>query len=357
MADLLACPTAGGELLPRTSSPGELRVTPGGVGRNIAEGMHRCGCSPLFVSAVGSDAFGDQLAAHSAALPPRAADGAPPGAAGGMSFEAVRRVPGMVTATYTAMMDGGGDLVAAVADMDVLAEITAEHIAEFAAALSSAPLIVADANLHPAALVAIASLVARPSAGPASAAPPPLWLEPVSIAKAVAATICLRDAGLVPSVAFASPNEAEALAMAAALGGADGAVAASAAAAAEPDDEAVARAAATLVRAGISHVLVTRGERGVLWARSSGGEVTVESMESLHVEHVVSTRGAGDCFVAGAAALLQRAAVQGADPASSAAVRAAVHAGLRAARLSVLSTEAVPHELCPEAISLADDAA
>jgi len=97
---------------------------------------------------------------------------------------------------------------------------------------------------------------------------------------------------------------------------------------------------------------VTRGERGVLWARAPAGEtgdgagdVEMEEHSAIQVDRVVSTRGAGDCFVAGASWHLAQA---GQRPADTSTTRAAVFSGLRAAHLSILSEDAVPAALSPD---------
>ena len=110
---------------------------------------------------------------------------------------------------------------------------------------------------------------------------------------------------MVSTTGWTSARAAAALlaatAMAAALHGSNSA---------EPGD--VRAAAAALVRAGCRNVLVTRGEHGVLWARAAaagdggaggGGVAAVEFEEhaALPVTSIVSTRGAGDSFVAAAA--------------------------------------------------------
>jgi len=155
-------------------------------------------------------------------------------------------------------------------------------------------------------------------------------------------------------VAFVSPNEAEVLAMADALraagggpgggtrrGGGEGG------GGGEGEGE-VRGAAAALLRAGVRHVLVTRGAKGLLWARaarrSSGldAEVCFEELPALAAT-VKSTRGAGDSFVAGAAWGLLRAPTL--DLADTDTVRAALRAGLRAAQLTVQSDAAISVEV------------
>ena len=44
-----------------TSNPGVLDVSPGGVGRNIAEALGRLGACPLLISAVGADGLGEMV--------------------------------------------------------------------------------------------------------------------------------------------------------------------------------------------------------------------------------------------------------------------------------------------------------
>ena len=66
----------------------------------------------------------------------------------------------------------------------------------------------------------------------------------------------------------------------------------------------------------------------------------------MAVEELVSTRGAGDCFVAGAAWRL--ATASRGEAGSAEVVRAAVRAGLRCAWLNVQGEEAVPPSLRPE---------
>ena len=348
VADLVCCPDSGTELLPRPSSPGRLECTPGGVGRNIAEALARLGTFPLLVSAVGQDGMGSLLVEHLESL---ASSGSP------LQTSGVRRLSEGRTATYTAMMDGGGDLSAAVADMEIHRHISMHLIQEFTTQIRSAPLCIADANLCSEALTGLAAL--------ARAAGTPLWLEPTSVPKAALACGWLHAKGLLSALTYVSPNEDEVCAMAAAIGSGEGGLSSSHGAS---DDATVRAAAAALVRAGVSHVVVTRGARGILWARaaepgsstpapSDGSDVWMEEMPAFNLgeQPVVSTRGAGDCFVAGAAWRLQQGAAQrgagGERMAGADAVREALHAGLKAAYWSVMDEAAVPDALKAAALA------
>jgi pseudouridine-5'-phosphate glycosidase/sugar/nucleoside kinase (ribokinase family) len=375
VADLVASPAAGSTVLLRTSSPGTLRVSPGGVGRNIAEGLARLGAHPLLLAAVGDDAFGDQLLSHAASLQGEMGvgsyryggeGGSESGGEGGggvggsggvcgIDVSRVLRVSGERTATYTAVMDHTSDLIAAIADMDVHRHVTPEYVrTALGSALDGAPLCVADANLSGAALQELARL--------AAASQTPLWLEPVSVSKAHAACCSLVEAGLFGALTFTSPNEDEAVAMAAALQG-SAAPAPHKGIAHAPSAEDVRTAAGALVRAGCRHVLTTRGPQGVLWARraapGSSSDVLFEELPALEVDSISSTRGAGDSFVAGAAWALITAPTSTApstfrvtqdDERHDERVRAAILCGLRAARLALQTEGAVPIDLSPAAI-------
>jgi sugar/nucleoside kinase (ribokinase family) len=397
VADLVASPAPGAALLQGTSTPGRLTLAPGGVGRNIAEALARLGTHPVFLSAVGDDALAsglllDQPKKRLLSGPPKERPNEPHGvepAAGGarLDMRHVRRVAGGRTAVYAALHTADGDLAAAVADMELHAHIDCGYLASHRHRLIAAPLCIVDANLQADALRWLASLEGGP----------PIWLEPVSEPKAALACAALASrygatqqtatgaagaeaagehrAHVSPNVprsppplsgcAFVSPNEGELFTMVGALreargGGVSGGESVRTG---TIGDAEVREAAAALVRAGATNVIVTRGARSLLWARAGrafgpGGEVCFEELTPLPAR-VLSTRGAGDTFVAGAAwGLLQAvrrggrvtggASVARVDPYDADAVRAALRAGLKAAQLTVESEAAVANTLSPQ---------
>eukprot|EP00445_Apocalathium_hangoei_P006488 CAMPEP_0203860812 /NCGR_PEP_ID=MMETSP0359-20131031/12645_1 /ASSEMBLY_ACC=CAM_ASM_000338 /TAXON_ID=268821 /ORGANISM="Scrippsiella Hangoei, Strain SHTV-5" /LENGTH=409 /DNA_ID=CAMNT_0050777945 /DNA_START=60 /DNA_END=1289 /DNA_ORIENTATION=- len=148
----------------RTSLPGSAKVSLGGVARNMAESIARLGGISALLSAIGQDEAGDQLLAAAGKL--------------GINVEHVVQVPGGRTATFTALLDGGGDLVGAVADMAVFDRVEPASIdrAVTSGALRGKALVVCDANLSAATLERVLSS--------GSDAGVPTWFEPVSVAKA-----------------------------------------------------------------------------------------------------------------------------------------------------------------------------
>lgn len=146
----------------RTSMPGQAIVSQGGVGRNVAEVVAKLGGAPRLLSAVGEDEAGQQLISASQRM--------------GIEVDCMARIRGGRTATFTALLDGSGDLVGAVADMDVLDKIEPAVIDSASAAFADADLVVCDGNLSAEALQRVLMHCAKASV--------PVWFEPVSLAKA-----------------------------------------------------------------------------------------------------------------------------------------------------------------------------
>ena len=162
-------------LVPATSNPGHTRISPGGVGRNIAACLGLLGARVRLLSAVGDDAFGDEALRVTAEC--------------GADIGAVRRVAG-ATGTYTAVLDDRGELVAAVSDMATVDALELDTVH-----LTDAALVVVDGNLAHAQVALVVSA--------AEAAGVPLAFEPVSVAKAA------RLADLVHDLFLVTPNADE----------------------------------------------------------------------------------------------------------------------------------------------------
>jgi pseudouridine kinase len=244
-------------LLPATSNPGHTRISPGGVGRNIAACLGLLGAPVRLVSAVGDDAFGDEALRVTAAC--------------GADVSAVRRAPGR-TGTYTAVLDDRGELVSAVSDMAIIDELELDTLH-----LGDAALVVVDGNLS---RTQVAKVLAA-----ASAADVPVAFEPVSVAKAGR----LQD--LVRGLFVVTPNSDEI----AALTGRN------------RDPWSGVR---DLHERGVEHVWMREGVRGSYIC--SAGRPTIH-LPAIPVG-VVDVTGAGDAMLAGWVA----AWLRGADPVEAA---------------------------------------
>ncbi|KAJ2757922.1 hypothetical protein H4S06_002942, partial [Coemansia sp. BCRC 34490] len=100
-----------------TSYPGTVEMTVGGVGQNIARAAHFLGAETYLVSAVGDDVYGSTIRASMEAA--------------GMPTSFLQ-YPGSHarTAVYSAMHRQDGDLVAAVADMEINGMVSAQQMEE-----------------------------------------------------------------------------------------------------------------------------------------------------------------------------------------------------------------------------------
>jgi pseudouridine kinase len=116
-----------------SSNPGATLLGAGGVARNIAHNLAQLGIGAALVSAVGRDAFGEQLLAATAA-----AD---------VDTGGVIRVAD-ATGSYHAVLDARGELVLGVAAMGILDRLTPRLLARQQAQLAGADLLVADSNLR-----------------------------------------------------------------------------------------------------------------------------------------------------------------------------------------------------------------
>ncbi len=242
-----------------TSNPGAASWTAGGVGRNIAENLARLGTPTSLVAAVGEDPAAETVVARTSA-------------AGVECGHVV--VSGHPTGTYAAVLDDGGDLLIAVADMRATDELSVADLAVVPALLGGADALVVDANLDADAVRWLLSAAAE--AGVIS------FLEPVSVAKAGQVARVLD--GTVP-VHTATPNVDEL----AALAGRP-----------VPDTvESIAEAALSLHARGVDHVWVRRGTRGSLLSMAAAsGRPRLVLVEAPVVE-VADVTGAGDAMTAG----------------------------------------------------------
>lgn len=147
------------ELVSEDSNPGTVRMSPGGVGRNIANNLALLGVDVRMLTALGDDLYGKQIAASCAEQ--------------GIDLSCALRVPDKATSTYLYIADHRGDMALAVSDMRVCDEITPAYLEKHQGLLSNAQVIVADTNIPVESLEYLANCCAVP-----------LFCDPVSTKKA-----------------------------------------------------------------------------------------------------------------------------------------------------------------------------
>ena len=237
------CVLGHASLCPGDSNPGTVRMTPGGVGRNIAENLARMGFQVELMAPLGNDGFASLL--RQACMQD------------GIGLSLAPSLP-MASSVYLCLMDGRGDMYAAVNDMALCESLSVGQLP--LDALPAFHGVVLDANLPGPVLEA----AARQAAGP-------LIADPVSAQKAE------RLLPLLPQLAAIKPNRMEA----ARLTG-------------ESDP---AKAAAALCQMGVQRAFVSAGASGLYYCGQ--GQAGMLPSRALTL---CNATGAGDSATAAIAA-------------------------------------------------------
>jgi pseudouridine kinase len=130
--DIIGLPNK--KLIPADSNPGRIKVTLGGVGRNIAENLVHLGASTKLISAVGDDIYGKRIIEHANRI--------------GLDMKNSLILNLLPTSTYVAILDENGDMQAAVNQMDIIDEISIDFIQGKKQVIENSKICVIDTNIR-----------------------------------------------------------------------------------------------------------------------------------------------------------------------------------------------------------------
>jgi pseudouridine kinase len=116
-----------------TSNPASAEEVYGGVARNIAENLARLGAPVALLTVLGDDAAGRSLSNHAEEA--------------GIDTRGSLRLANTCSGTYTAVLDDRGEMILALADMQLYEALTPEFLDSRAPQRAAAALTVADLNL------------------------------------------------------------------------------------------------------------------------------------------------------------------------------------------------------------------
>ncbi len=267
-------------LIPADSNPGQIRMSLGGVGRNIAHNMALLGLDTRMITVLGDDVYAQKIAASCGEL--------------GIDLTRSVRIPGAATSTYLYINDEKGDMALALSDMEIYRHLTPAVLSPRLGWLNNAQVIVIDANI-PADTI-------QWLCGHAEA---PIFADPVSVTKAER----LRD--VLGKLNTLKPNRLEAELLSGV----------------KITDEASLHAAADkLLETGLHRVFISLGADGVL-AADRKQRLLLPCLPS----RIVNTTGSGDAFMAA----LVWAYLRGTDLPGS------TRAGLAAAAIAMESAETI----------------
>jgi pseudouridine kinase len=238
-------------LVPGTSNPGDIRISVGGVGRNIAEGLARLGVRTTLLSAVGDDEWGQRILECTAA--------------GGVDVSRVLVNTDHHSGAYLAILDEAGEKSISIDDMDIMELVTPQYIYAHRRWIKEADMVVMDANLSPKAIRSLISAAKKYDV--------PVCADPTS------AILAQRLIKHLPDLYMITPDVSEAEVLCEAR--------------LASRSEAT-RAAKRLVAMGVDIAIITLAEKGLCYATSevSGYIPAIRS-------EVVDRTGAGDALTAG----------------------------------------------------------
>ena len=262
------------------SNPGHVEVGYGGVARNIAHNLSLLGARTQLLTVFGGDLFGGLLHDYCKQQ--------------GIDVHLSERESSARSGMYLCIHNHGGEMIAAVADTDIVKGITPEWLEKRSGELNLSDFIVADTNIGEEAIRWLMDHVTVP-----------LFIDGVSSTKAHRVINALQKAKL-PYLHTLKLNLKEALAV--------------------TNTSTYADAAQALLNLGVAHVYITLGADGV-YCRNAAEEWLFPALPG----EVVNTTGAGDAFLAGVVYAYAKAI----DFPQTA------HYGLMAARATLMSPKAV----------------
>ena len=120
-------------LITHDSNPGVIKLSCGGVGRNIAENLAHLGCDVRLISILGDDAFANQLKQETEAA--------------GVDLTQCITAHNETTSTYLSILNKSGDMEIALSSMEILSKLTVNSIKPKSDLIKNAAAVVLDTNL------------------------------------------------------------------------------------------------------------------------------------------------------------------------------------------------------------------
>ena len=231
----------------KDSNIGDIQMTIGGVGQNIAQNLAKLNVPTYLVTVYGDDYFGKFLSEECKKYD--------------ICLDYADCILNTKSSTYLYVTDEQGDMVTAVNDMKITENITPEFLERRINFINGATICVLDGNIPKESIEWIANHCTVP-----------IFADPVSIAKVN------RFENILDKIDTFKPNELEASVLAGVK---------------IIDSESAKDAVRVLHKKGVKNVFISLGAKGILCSRE--GEVDcIPILDS----HIVSVNGAGDCSMA-----------------------------------------------------------
>jgi pseudouridine kinase len=244
--DIIGFPNS--SLVPKDSNPGRVKISLGGVGRNIAENLVKLGIHTKLISAVGEDIYGQKVLDEARLI--------------GLDMQDSLILREQPTSTYMAVLDEKGDMNVAIAHMDIFEKISIDFIKQKKHLIENSKACVIDTNIPKEVIEYILTNNKKTD----------FFLDTVSTAKAV------KIKNLIGNFHTIKPNRIEAEILSGIKINS------------EKDFEACAE---YFLNKGVKRVFISLGEKGLYY-----NDGINKSHIPAHKINVVNATGAGDAFMA-----------------------------------------------------------
>ena len=271
------------------SNPGKVRMSLGGVGRNIAHNMSLLGVDTRMLTAFGDDLYAQKIAASCGEL--------------GIDISRSLQVPGGSTSTYLFIADENGDMALAVSDMEIYEHLTPAFLATRTPLLNNAQVVVMDTNIPAESIAWVAEHIDLP-----------IFVDPVSTVKAE------KIRPILGKIHTLKPNRLEAELLSGVT---------------ITDEASLNKAADVLLSTGLRRVFISLGGDGV-FAADHNSRCHLPCLPGT----MVNTTGCGDAFMAA----IVWAYLEGTDLAGTA------RAGLAASVIAMESAETINPDMSVDAL-------
>lgn len=238
-------------LILKDSNIGNVKISLGGVGRNIGENLVKLGVDTRLISVIGDDIYGSKILEEARLI--------------GLNMQDSLILKGEPTSTYLSILDESGDMAVAISQMDVYDRMTVEFIKDKRHVIENSRLCIIDTNIPSEVIEYILTTYKDID----------FFLDTVSTTKA------MKVKNLIGYFHTIKPNKIEAEM----LTGIE-----------IINEDDLKRATEYLIKKGVKRVFISLGDKGIFY--SDGNH-----MKHIEVPRVkiVNATGAGDAFVAGLA--------------------------------------------------------
>ena len=236
------------DLIYKDSNVGEVKMSLGGVGRNIAENLVRMGVNTRLISVVGDDVYGQKILDEARNI--------------GLNMQDSLVLKGEATSTYLSILDQNKDMVLAISHMDICERMTVDFIKSKKHIIENASICILDTNIPLTVLEFILTT----------------FKETVFFLDTVSSTKAKKVKDLIGYFHTIKPNRIEAEMLTGVQ---------------IKDDSDLEKAARALHEKGVVQVFISLGENGVYYSRDHVAEhIRIPKV------NIVNATGAGDAFIA-----------------------------------------------------------